>query len=106
MSASIDFNISFQECCPSDDQKQLAFQMQTKVADLFNWLLAGTVALDDYNAKVKAAKDSIETVVLICQAKKALEQQPKTPAAIQTMNDLDRDLNNAWDTVRRTVNAL
>ena len=67
--ASIDF--TFQECCPTKDQERIALNIQRKVDNLFADLVAGKIRVADYNLKVKAARDAIGQVVLLCAAKPA-----------------------------------
>jgi hypothetical protein len=86
--------IVFKDCCPSKQQKALALQLQSGVAALYMKLLAGEVKLEYYNQMVKAARESIETVVLVCNATKSGGQ-----GIIAFVPEYGISLEQAWQRV-------
>ena len=95
--AKLGVDIAFKECCPSESQKALALEMQTNVASLYRKLVAGDVKLAEYNEKVKAAKDSIETVILVCNASESRGGGGLMPRSAAPPRGLS--LEDAWTRV-------
>ncbi|MBS0160197.1 MAG: hypothetical protein JSS26_16600 [Nitrospira sp.] len=97
-SASFDVDFKLQECCPEDKQKELALGLQEKIRNQFNKLLLSEITLETYNSQVKAAKDAIENVILVCKASKATKNAP----GLEQVFSLDQ----AWAEVKKVSDQL
>jgi hypothetical protein len=64
-------------------------------------LLAGEVELNDYNQKVKAAREAIETVVLVCNAAKSGGQ-----GIMAVIPEYGVSLEEAWQRVQAVNQQL
>jgi hypothetical protein len=97
-SASFDLDFKFQECCPEDKQKELALLVQEGVRNQFNRLLLSEITLETFNSQVKAAKEAIEKVILVCKASKETKNAP----GLEQVFSLDE----AWAEVKRVSDQL
>lgn len=92
--ASVDVTLKFPECCPSRQQKDIALQLQQKVEQAYEQVLAGKIQLEQYNAYVRAANDAIEGVILVCKSHEQTLDGAPPRAAGQA---------DPWDKVRHVV---
>lgn len=96
-SASFDAKFEFKDCCPTDKQKELALKIQDAVQRDYEKLLKGEIPLDEFNNHIKAAKDAIESVILVCSAK---------AVAVKALEDREQKLKSAWDEVEKTLKTI
>ncbi|MBI3582359.1 MAG: hypothetical protein HY096_00225 [Nitrospinae bacterium] len=104
---SADFNVifEFKDCCPTDKQKEIALKMQDSVQKDYEKLQKGEITLDKFNEAIKAAKDAIEGVILVCSANRSKEILPSA-TGIVPVETREQKLKAAWDEVEKALKVI
>lgn len=96
--------LQFKDCCPSEKQKAEALLLQSKVSALYDRLISNQITLEDYNNKVKAAKETLETVIFVCNAHSGSNVPP--PPHVTRRGATTLTLEQAWARVAELNRSL
>lgn len=96
-SVNFEAKFDFKDCCPTEEQKQLALKVQDTIQKDFDRVVKGEITFEEFNSHAKAAKDAIENVILVCSAK---------PVKIMAIGEREQKLKEAWNEVEKVLGVI